>query len=151
MLYFYPSFLLIYFTAFEKLGRLKQFVIFLIITFIVYFGAHYVFNRNYDFQKTLTTTKQHLTDKKIPVIGMPDNWFGLMDRTFYPIYPSYTYIPGYKLKQFYLIRNDYVSHRSNNYYNFMNYVSANYNQQLVTKFNAYENNFVEIYLCTRKK
>jgi hypothetical protein len=86
------------------------------------------------FQTVIIETRKSLQNPGLPVVGMPDNWFAVPARTFYPIYPSGTNIAPLGLPEFYLIRNDYVADRIRNYKSTVAYIEKNYDLSLAHPF-----------------
>ncbi len=150
MVFVYPAFVFIAVYTFEKMQLLNKVKRIVSILLLVLYGAHFIANRSFNFNRINAETKASLPQDGLPVIGMPDNWFAAMDRPFYPIYHSVKYIPDLGIKEFYLVRNDYISHRSNNYYSFIKWCDEKYDVLPLKKFNAYKDKSVEVFHCKLK-
>jgi hypothetical protein len=151
MVFIYPAFVFFGIYVFEKTGLLKKLSNIVAVLLLVLYGAHYFAHRTYDFNRIITETKAALPQDGLTVIGMPDNWFAAMDRPFHPIYHSVDYIPELGIKEFYLIRNDYISQRSRNYHDFIAWCHANYEVVPLKKFNAYKDKQIEVFHCKPKQ
>ena len=81
---------------------------------------------------------------------MPDNWYAAKDRDFFPIYPSTRSVKGHKLKECYLIRNDYIGHFSKNYKRLLTFFKKNYTIKEIANFSAGKNKLVKIFHCQIK-
>ena len=174
MVYLYPAFLILMFYTFERLGRLKQICIALTAIFIIYFGVIYSMNRDYNFQHLISETKSAITNKNLPVIGMPNNWYAAQDQEFYPIYNLVNFIPDLNLQELYLVRNDYLQEedltikierklkeagvlndnplgrRREHYDGLIKYFIANYDLTLIKKIDAGNGSIAEVYHCKTK-
>lgn len=147
MVFVYPAFLFLGIYTFEQLGLLRKMSNIIIALLIVLYGGHFIVNHDFNFKKINAETRASLPQDDLPVIGMPDNWFAAMDRPFYPIYHSVKYIPSLGLKEFYLIRNDYIGHMSKNYDEFLAWCQQHYEIEPVRKFEAAPGKEVEVYHC----
>jgi len=143
----YPAFLIFIYDTFERAGLLRKVLPWVAAALIVLYGGHWWFNRNFDFEAIVAQTRRNLPDARLPVVGMPDNWFVVPEGTFYPIYPSVAYIPDLGLKEFYLVRNDYIGHRSRNYRPLIAWIGAHYRLEPVRSFAAWGDQRVEIFRC----
>jgi len=143
----YPAFLIFVYDTFERAGLLRKLLPCVAAALIVLYGGQWWINRNFDFEAIVAETRSSLPDASLPVIGMPDNWFVVPEGTFYPIYPSVQYIPDLGLKEFYLVRNDYIGHHSRNYRELTDWIAERYELTPVRSFVAYEDQRVEIYHC----
>ncbi|MCB0520038.1 MAG: hypothetical protein H6577_14525 [Lewinellaceae bacterium] len=150
MIFVYPAFLLFMFDVFERRGWLKPMLVYVGVSLSILYGLTFFANRHFDFKKITQATAQNLPDDGLPLIAMPDNWFAAPGRPFYPIYPSVRYIPDLHLQEFYLIRNDYISHHSRNYDSLIQWLEERFDFTLVKKFNAFEDQDVEIFHCKLK-
>ena len=150
MLFVYPAFLLLIFYTFEKLQMIHKLLWCAGSALVVLYGCHYLFNRSFDFQAVVTETRKNLPDENLPVIGMPDNWFAVPERVFYPIHSSVKQLPSLGLKEFYLVRNDYIKNRIRNYNSLIAYFQETYDFSLTSRFKAYNHGDVEIYHCRLK-
>lgn len=150
MLFIYPGILLLVFYTYEKLGILKKTALYVFGYFLIQYGLIYAFAFGFDFEKVNAHTRSYLTDSEAVVVGMPDNWFAAMDRTFYPIYPHAKDFKKKEFKKAYLIKNDYISKKSRNYEDVIKYFENNFEMKKIAHFEAYQNKFVEIYECIRK-
>ena len=174
ILYVYPAFLLILFYSVEVAGWLKSFTIVLFGIFLLHYGTVYYYQHDYHFQQMITETEAGLSEKEIPIVGMPDNWYAAKDRELYLIYNSLKNIPDLGLKELYLIRNDYLhaeslsmrleawlqdlglvkdpllAKRRRHYYELIQYFEDHYEYKLVRQIPAYGGGVVEIYHCVLK-
>ena len=151
MLFAYPAVLLFVYDTFERTGLLRRVLPLVATALVLLYGGYGWFYRNFDFQAIVTETRRSLPDANLPVIGMPDNWFVVPEGTFYPIYPSVEYIPELGLKDFYLVRNDYIGHDSRNYLPMIAWIGAKYDLEPVRAFTAWEDQRVEIYRCRARE
>ena len=147
MPFVYPAFLVFVYDTFERAGLLRKVLPWVAAALVVLYGGHGWVNRHFDFEAIVAQTRSSLPDASLPVIGMPDNWFVVPEGTFYPIYPSVAYIPDLGLKEFYLVRNDYIGHHSRNYRPLIEWIGAHYDLELVRTFTAFDDQPVEIYHC----
>jgi hypothetical protein len=143
----YPAFLVFVYDVFERAGLLRRVLPLVVAALVVLYGGYAWFNRHFDFAAIVAQTRSSLPDASLPVIGMPDNWFVVPEGTFYPIYPSVEYIPDLGLKEFTLVRNDYIGQHSRNYRPFLAWVEANYDCAPVRSFAAGDSRRVEVYRC----
>ncbi len=150
MVFIYLGFVFIAAYAFEQTQWLGKMTKVISIVLLVLYGGHFIANHSYDFKRINAETRASLPQDGLPIIGMPDNWFAAMDRPFYPIYHSVRYIPDLGIKEFYLIRNDYISHKSHNYQSFLDWCNENYDVVPIKKFNAYKDESIEIFHCKLK-
>jgi hypothetical protein len=150
MVFIYPAFLLFILQTFEKLDLLRGLRWFAGSALLVLYCGHYIANRSFDFQTVIRETRKSLQNPSLPVVGMPDNWFAVPERTFYPIYPSERRDIRPGLPEFYLIRNDYVANRIRNYKSTVADIEENYDLSLAHRFGAYDRGEVEIYHCRKK-
>lgn len=151
MLFIYPGILLAVFYTHEKLGFLKKTASLCLVYFIFHYGLIYGFAYGFDFEKINEKTRSYLTDEERVVVGMPDNWFASMDRTFYPVYPSAKDFTKKEFDKAYFIRNDYLSKHSRNYDEVVKYFENNFEMKMIARFKAYRDYSVVIYECERKQ
>jgi len=147
----YPAFLVFIYDTFERAGLLRKVLPWVAVALVILYGGHWWVNRNFDFEGIVAQTRSSLPDAGLPVIGMPDNWFAVPERTFYPIYPSVAYIPDLGLKEFYLVRNDYIGHFSRNYRSLLDWIGEGYGCAPVRTFTAFEDQSVEIFRCRSRE
>ncbi|MHB8834177.1 MAG: hypothetical protein ACYC9Y_00450 [Candidatus Methylomirabilia bacterium] len=147
----YPAFLVFVYDTFERAGLLRKVLPWIAAALVVLYGGHWLINRHFDFEAIVAETRESLPDTRLPVIGMPDNWFVVPEGTFYPIYPSVEYIPELGLKDFYLVRNDYIGHHSRNYLQLIDWIGANYDLEPVRTFTVWEGQCVKIYRCRARE
>ncbi len=174
MVYLYPSFLILIAYTFERLDRLKFLCVSLMTIFTIYLGTNYVINRNYDFDHLITETKSAMTDKTLPVVGMPNNWYAAQEQEFYPLYNLVNFIPDLQLKELYLIRNDYLQEedlttwierklkdmeilndnplgrRRLHYDGMIEYFEEHYDLVLLKKIDTGTGDLAEVYHCMKK-
>lgn len=147
----YPAFLVFVYDTFERAGLLRKVLPWVAAALIVLYGGHWWYNKNLNFEAIVAETRRSLLDASLPVIGMPDNWFVVPEGTFYPIYPSVEYIPDLGLKEFYLVRNDYIGQHSRNYRELIDWIGERYELAPVRTFTAFEDQRVEIYRCRSRE
>lgn len=150
MVFVYPGFLLLAVYTFEKLGLLKKAAHIAAVLLLVLYGAHFIVNRSFDFNRVNAETRAALPQDGLPVIGMPDNWFAAMDRPFFPIYHSVTYIPELGIREFYLVRNDYIGHKSKNYQPFLAWCNEQYEVVPIKQVPAFKGHVAEVFHCKLK-
>ena len=150
MIFVYPAFSVLIFVTFEEMRLLGKLVPVIGAALLILYGSHYAFNHGFDFDRVTAETRASLIDKNVPVIGMPDNWFAVPEREFYPIYPSVSYIPSLDLTEFYLVRNDYISSQSNNYHTLIAALQKTHECALVRNFRAFRNHDVDVFQCKRR-
>jgi len=150
MVFGYPAFSVMIFSTFEELRLLGKIVPAIALVLAILYGGHYVLHRDFDFNRITAETRASLVDDKLPVIGMPDNWFAVPEREFYPIYPSVSWIPRLGLSDFYLVRNDYISDQSANYHALIAALHETHDCVPVRHFKAFSDHDVEIFQCSEK-
>jgi hypothetical protein len=150
MVFVYPSFSVLIFSTFEELRLLGKIVPAIAVVLAVLYGTNYVLHRDFDFNRITAETRASLVNDNLPVIGMPDNWFAVPDREFYPIYPSVSWIPRLGLKDFYLVRNDYIGDQSNNYDTLIAALHETHNCVSVRHFKAFSDHDVDVFQCSEK-
>lgn len=150
MVFAYPAFTVLIFSTFEELEMLGPVVPAIGVVLAVLYGVHYGLHRDFDFNRITAETKASLANPSLPVIGMPDNWFAVPEREFYPIYPSVSWIPSLGLKEFYLVRNDYIGNQSNNYHSLIAALYETHDCVSVRHFKAFKDHDVEVFQCSGK-
>lgn len=150
MVFVYPSFSVLIFSTFEELRLLGKIVPAIAVVLAVLYGVHYILHRDFDFNRITAETRASLVNDKLPVIGMPDNWFAAPDREFYPIYPSVSWIPRLGLKDFYLVRNDYIGDQSNNYHTLITALHETHDCVSIRHFKAFSDHDVDVFQCSGK-
>ncbi|MFT5166191.1 MAG: hypothetical protein ACI8P3_001422 [Saprospiraceae bacterium] len=146
--YIFPAFILLYFYTAEQLKMLKKFSLALTITMGLYYGLHFYFNSNYDFEKLVLDTKKELKDNTLPVVGVPDFWFAAMDKNFIPIH-NRKELSLRSLDKFYLIQSDYLEWRCKEYDRTMSYYKKNYNATLVKELDTFKGEKIRIWQCKK--
>jgi hypothetical protein len=150
MVFAFPAFSVLMFSTFEELQMLGKVVPAIGVVLAVIYGVHYGLRHDFDFNRITAETRASLVNPSLPVIGMPDNWFAVPEREFYPIYPSVSWIPRLGLKEFYLVRNDYISNESANYHALIATLHQTHDCVSIRHFKAFRDQDVEIFQCSGK-
>jgi hypothetical protein len=150
MVFAYPAFSLLMFVTFEERRLLRKLLPVIGVALLAVYGSTYALNRGYDFDRVIAETRSTLANERLPVVGMPDNWFAVPEREFYPIYHSVDYIPSLGLKDFYLVRNDDLSDQSNNYYSLIDTLTKTHSCAPVRSFTAYNDQAVDVFRCVAR-
>ncbi len=80
---FYPAFLYVVVVAFHAIGKLPLVLSAYLVISLATQGYRYAKNRRYDHEAYVERVRRAVPQDGLPVVGGPDDWFALMDRTFY--------------------------------------------------------------------
>jgi len=148
LVYIFPAFMLMYFYTFEQLGKMRLFLKSLVVCMSLYYGLHFYFNNDYDFEKIVLDVNEELKDKDLPIVGAPDFWFASKENKFIPMHHRKKK-SLHALDKFYLIQSDYLSDRCKLYNEMMAYYKTNYNVVLVEEVSAFNENNIQIWSCEK--
>lgn len=150
MLFIQPALVLTFIHSFELWGRLGRCSAVVLGYFLSYYGVIWAIHRDFDHQRLTERIRSGLVRPDLPVVGILEDWFAVMDRTFYPIYPSAPSIASRNLSEAYLIRNDYLRSQVGNYDSTMRYMAANFELTKLYSVPAYAGQVAEVFLARRK-
>ncbi len=146
--FIFPAFILLYFYTFERLRQLKKFTMVLTLSMSVYYGLHFYFNGDYEFEKIVLEAKEELEDKDLPIVGIPDFWFAAMDKEFIPIHHRKK-SNLHALDNFYLIQSDYLEWRCKIYDHTLSYYKENYHATLIKEIEVFGDEKIQIWECEK--
>jgi hypothetical protein len=150
MLFLQPALVLMFVHSFELAGRLKPYAALAFGYWLLYYGVIWARHRDFEHQRVTDQIARVLTRSDLPVVGMMDNWFAAMDRTFYPVYPSAIPIPKRSFEEAYWIRNDYVRDRVGNYDATAKYMTENFELTELARVPAYDGHVAQVFLARRR-
>lgn len=175
IIYFFPAIMLMSYYSFEYLNKFNRLVKVLAVLIILQYTFVYSNHRTFDLNKVMAQTEETISDKSLPVVGIPDNWWPAREHSFHQIYRSLEIFPKEKLDTFYLIRNDYkysatisnslekwltsagilkegiIGKRSGFYNDHIEYFEKNCTCEEINRFRGIKDQNVVIYKCVTKK
>lgn len=150
MIFIYPSILLVVAYTYEQLKKLREVAALLAVVFTLLYGLHFWAHKDFHFQEVTEKITEIIPKDDLPVVGMADNWWAVVGREYYPIYHSVDYLPELDIQECYLVRNDYISQHSKNYYQMLDYFNENYDSALLGEIEVHNGNKVEIFHYKKK-
>lgn len=147
--YIFPIFLLMYFYVFERLGKLRIFVLGLVATLGLYYSGHYYFNGSYEFQRVIDEVQVSIDDKQLPVIGVPDFWFAVKEQQFIPLHHRQQKAL-LTLDDFVFIEADYLAWRCKLYTKMKTYYNVFYKAEMIGEIDTGNGHQVRILKYQRR-
>jgi len=145
-IYLVPAILIMYFYTYDRLDKIKPFIVASLMIFMGYYASLYHHHKDFKFNDFVSFVNANTSEKDLPIVGMPDVWFAALDREYYPIHNERDF-NKINLSDFYLVETDYLSRRSRRYNDVKDNIHQNYDCEVIEEWTTYQNNKATVCHC----